>query len=120
MLLVVAIVPFVSSTVLPHINAVAVHHSILERALEVSAVGPLKASIAAHLVLTPHASVLRSIGPEVAPFALFDALSENSVVVAAIGPDFDSLPIALVLFLLHIPVLDRLGYVTPQVLAEYV
>ena len=97
MLLVVAIVSFIAATVLPHVDAMAVHHSILERALEVAAVGPLKAPVATHLVLAPHTRILRAIRPEVASFTLFNAITEHSMIVATIGPDFDALPIALLL-----------------------
>ena len=51
MLLVVAIVSFIAATVLPHVDAMAVHHSILERALEVAAVSPLEAPVAIHLIV---------------------------------------------------------------------
>ena len=58
MLLVVAIVSFVAATVLPHVDAVPMHDSVLERSLEVAAVCPLETPVAAHLVLAPHAGVL--------------------------------------------------------------
>ena len=58
MLLVVAVVAFVTTTILPYIYSMAVHDTVLERSLEVATVSPLKAPVAAHLVLAPHSRVL--------------------------------------------------------------
>ena len=123
MLLVVAVVAFVSAAVLPHVDAVAMHDAVLEGALEVAAVRPLEAAEPTHLVLAPHACVLRTIRPEVAAFALLDTLSEESVVVAAIGPDLDSLPITLLLLAgqlaASLQLLKVLRHILSLILAEY-
>lgn len=58
MLLVVSVIALVFSTILPHVVAKAVHHTILEAALEEASVSPLEAPIAAHLVIRPVACVL--------------------------------------------------------------
>ena len=57
-LLVVAIVSFVAATVLPHVDAVSMHDTVLERSLEVTTICPLETPVAAHLVLAPHTRVL--------------------------------------------------------------
>ena len=123
MLLVVAIVTFIAATVLPDIDAMAMHDTVLERALEVATVGPLEAAIAAHFVLAPHARVLRAIGPEVAAFALLDSLAEHAMVVAAIGPHFHAFSITLfhltVEFTARLQILQVLQHVIAHGLAEY-
>lgn len=123
MLLVVAIVPFIAATVLPDVNAMAMHDTVLEGALEVATIGPLEAAIAAHFVLAPHARVLGAIRPEVAAFSLLDALAEHAMVVAAIGPYFHTFPIALfnltVEFTARLQVLQVLQYVIAHGLAEH-
>lgn len=123
MLLVVAIAAFIATTVLPDINTVAVHHSILERALEVAAISPLKAPIAAHFVLAPHARILRTVCPEVASLAFLDTLPEKSVVVAAIRPYLNTLSITLVLWVCHLGtwllLFEIVEHVLTLILAEY-
>ena len=97
MLLVKSVVSLVFSAILPHIVAVAVHHSTLELPLEVASIGPLETAVATHLVVSPSARVLAPISPKVAPFAFLDAAEEVSVVVAAIAPHLNALSILLVL-----------------------
>ena len=119
MFLVVAIMTFISATVLPHVDTMSMHHAILERALEVATIGPLKAPVAAHLVLAPHTSVLGAIGPKVAAFTLFDAQSEHAMVVAAVGPDFDTFAIAFVLLVHHVHLIRVLRQIISLILTEY-
>ena len=45
------IVALVLATVLPYVGTKPMHHSILERALEVAAVSPLEAPMATHLIV---------------------------------------------------------------------
>ena len=52
-LLVELVMTLIFATVLPHVVSISVHHTVLEAALEVSAIGPLEASSATHLVVAP-------------------------------------------------------------------
>lgn len=119
MFLVVAIMTFISATVLPHVDTMSMHHAILEGSLEVATISPLKAPVAAHLVLTPHTSVFGAIGPEVAAFTLLDALSEHAMVVAAVGPDFNAFAIAFVLLVHHVHLIRVLCQIITLILTEY-
>ena len=106
MLLIELVVAFVATPILPHISAMAMHDSTLELALEVSTIGPLKASSTTHLILGPIASILTSIGPEVDSLALFLAIVKATQVVAAVTPHLNAFTILLVR---HQPVGVRLS-----------
>ena len=97
MLLVKLVVSFVLAAVLPDIVTVAVHHSVLERTLEVASIGPLERTVAAHLVIGPLARVLGTIGPEVDAKTLLHTIFKVTVIVASIAPHLDAFAILLVL-----------------------
>ena len=50
-LLIVPVIAFITSAVLPHIVTKAMHHARLEAALEVATISPLEATFAIHLVI---------------------------------------------------------------------
>ena len=97
MLLVEFVRAFVLTAVLPHVVAEAMHHAVLEAALEVAAIGPLESAVATHFVVLPHSTVARSICPEVSAFEVFHSISEMSVVVAAIAPHLNAFAVLLIL-----------------------
>ena len=89
MLLIISVVAFIFSAVLPHIVTKAMHNAVLELALEVAAIGPLEATLSAHLIGQPVSSVLTAIGPEVAAFTFFDSMVKITMIVAAITPNLN-------------------------------
>ena len=97
MLLVKLVFAFVLTAVLPDVVAVAVHYSVLERALKVATVCPLEAPIATHFIVLPGAAVPAAIRPEVNADALFDAVLEETMIVAPIAPHFNPFSVLFVL-----------------------
>ena len=96
MFLVKLVFAFVLSTILPDIVTEAMHHTILERTLEVATISPFKASIATHFILGPLTSVLAAVCPKVNTFSFFDSVPEITMVVASIAPHLDSLSILFI------------------------
>lgn len=97
MLLVKSIVTFILAAILPNVVSDTVHYSVLEQALEVTAISPLEAAVATHLVVCPRADVFGPVSPKVDSFALLHSIPEVSMVVAAIAPNFNSLAVLLIL-----------------------
>ena len=96
MFLVELIFAFIFATVLPNIIAEAMHHSVLERTLEVATIGPFETAIATHFILGPLSCVFTAISPEVNAFFFLDSVSEISVIIATITPYFDTLSILFI------------------------
>ena len=93
MLFVELVITLILTPVLPDINAVAMHDSLLELTFEETSIAPLEASLTAHLVESPHSCVLTAICPEVYSFSLLYSVLEITVIVAAVAPDLDSFTI---------------------------
>ena len=90
MLLIVAIIPFITTAIEPGVCSKSVHHSTLEGSLELATVGPLERSLTAHLIVSPLANISTTICPEVAPLSGFHSADEVAMIIASIAPDFDS------------------------------
>ena len=90
-LLIVPVIAFITSAVLPHIVAKAMHHARLEAALEVATISPLETTFAIHLVIWPTSRELGAISPKVDSVAFFHSVLEIAMVVATIGPDLNAL-----------------------------
>jgi len=87
---------FILATVLPNVISEAMHHSVLERTLEVATISPFEAAKSAHFILGPLSCVFTAIGPEVNAVFFLDSVSEISVIIATITPNFDTLSILFI------------------------
>ena len=79
-LFVFEVVAFVSPTVLPDVDALAVHDSFAEVTGVRLAIRPNKAPVTCYLIIGPHARVPRAIGLEEVAFAFFDTPKVHTVV----------------------------------------